>query len=206
MLLSNFRSRELWYTKFVRNDIVWSSFMSTISDWFVTWKYLSIFCSFWNLNVKVAANANFWIWQHFRFESEMFIARKRRYQLQHAILGSDQAAHYVPRWHGNYSPNYSLFALLVNSSHDLKPFYVFWGALQFEVFCQFFIAYYDSNGSYEDNLRAVVARYGLTISCFAFDLTTSFPWSYLDYWAYQARFTQRIPATTMFKNFPWWFA
>ena len=88
MLLSNFRSRELWYTKFVRNDIVWSSFLSTISDWFVTWKYLSIFCSFWNLNVKVAANANFWIWQHFRFESEMFIARKRRYQLQHAILGS----------------------------------------------------------------------------------------------------------------------
>ena len=63
--------------------------------------------------------------------------------------------------------------------------------MQFEVFCQFFIAYYDENGTYEDNLLTVMARYGLTISCFAFDLVTSFPWSYLDYWAYEARSVTR---------------
>ena len=59
---------------------------------------------------------------------------------------------------------------------------------QFEVFCQFFIAYFDPNGTYVDSLRLVARRYFLNISYFSFDVVTSLPWSYLDYWAYLVLF------------------
>ena len=58
---------------------------------------------------------------------------------------------------------------------------------QVEVMSQFFTAFYNDNGSYEDRLPVVAARYGLSMTKFGFDLITSLPWSYLDYWAYEAR-------------------
>ena len=59
--------------------------------------------------------------------------------------------------------------------------------LQYEVFCQFFIAYMDANGTYVDDWQKVARRYTLTPSFFFFDIMTSLPWSYLDFWAYQVR-------------------
>ena len=56
--------------------------------------------------------------------------------------------------------------------------------LQFEIATQFFIGYFDSNGAYVDDLVSVAARY--FINGFSFDAFTSIPWSFLDYWAYQA--------------------
>ncbi len=58
--------------------------------------------------------------------------------------------------------------------------------LQFEIVTQFFIGYFDGNGAYVDDIFSVVARYGLSVSNFGFDSITSLPWSFLDYWAYQA--------------------
>ena len=52
---------------------------------------------------------------------------------------------------------------------------------------QFFIGYFDSNGGYVDDIFSVAARYGLSVQNFGFDFVTSLPWSFLDYWAYQAR-------------------
>jgi hypothetical protein len=60
-------------------------------------------------------------------------------------------------------------------------------ALQVEVVFQFFIGYFDHNGAYVDNIVSVVVRYGLSINNFGFDFITSLPWSFLDYWAFQAR-------------------
>ncbi len=57
--------------------------------------------------------------------------------------------------------------------------------LQIEVFCQFFIAYYDSSGTYVDSIALVAKRYTMSITAFWFDITTSLPWSYLDVYAYQ---------------------
>jgi hypothetical protein len=49
------------------------------------------------------------------------------------------------------------------------------------------MGYFDGNGTYVDDMTSVVARYGLSLRNFGFDFTTSLPWSFLDYWAYQAR-------------------
>jgi hypothetical protein len=57
--------------------------------------------------------------------------------------------------------------------------------MQMEVFSQFFIAYYDNNGAYVDDMREVAKRYTMSFSSFWFDLSTSLPWSYLDLYAYQ---------------------
>jgi hypothetical protein len=54
---------------------------------------------------------------------------------------------------------------------------------QFEVVCQFFIAYYDENGTYVDNMSTVARQYVGQINAFWFDLGTSLPWSYLDLYA-----------------------
>jgi hypothetical protein len=57
---------------------------------------------------------------------------------------------------------------------------------QVEIGFQFFIGYFDANGTYVDDIFAVTARYGLSIHNFGFDFTSSLPWSFLDFWAYQA--------------------
>lgn len=57
---------------------------------------------------------------------------------------------------------------------------------------QFFIAYYDDNGSYVDDITEVAKRYGLSITSFWFDLATSLPWSYLDLYVYQVNFDGRM--------------
>jgi hypothetical protein len=61
--------------------------------------------------------------------------------------------------------------------------------LQIEIVFQFFIGYFDDNGAYVDDIFSVVTRYGLSINSFGFDFITSLPWSFLDYWAYQASAT-----------------
>ena len=58
--------------------------------------------------------------------------------------------------------------------------------VQFEIASQFFIGYFDGNGAYVDDIISVMTRYGLSINSFGFDAFTSIPWSFLDYWAYQA--------------------
>ncbi len=58
--------------------------------------------------------------------------------------------------------------------------------LQVEIVFQFFIGYFDENGGYVDDIVSVVTRYGLSINSFGFDMITSLPWSFLDFWAYQA--------------------
>jgi hypothetical protein len=55
---------------------------------------------------------------------------------------------------------------------------------QLEVASQFFIAYYDANGTYVDDFASVFSKYCLSIENFCFDTVTSLPWSYLDVLAY----------------------
>ena len=68
---------------------------------------------------------------------------------------------------------------------------------QFEVFSQFFIAYYDNRGIYVDELISVVTNYTGSVTRFWFDIGTSIPWSYLDFLADQvtnvANQSRRLP-------------
>lgn len=53
--------------------------------------------------------------------------------------------------------------------------------MQFEIFCQFFIGYYDKNGAYVDEMGLVARKYCKSFTAFWFDIITSLPWTYLDY-------------------------
>ncbi len=57
--------------------------------------------------------------------------------------------------------------------------------LQFEVFVQFFIGFYDNSEKYCDNPFLVASRYLTSPRGFGFDFITSLPWSYIDLNSYQ---------------------
>ena len=74
---------------------------------------------------------------------------------------------------------------------------------QFETIFQFFVGFYDDQGSYVDEIQLVFLRQVREPTRFLFDITTSIPWSYLDYFSYQVLYRlwwRQIFPFSFFKN------